>query len=335
MKRVVVRSAGEVGYVDEPLPEPGPGEARVRTSVVGICGSDLHALAGEHPFIPLPYFPGHEACGVVDSLGPGVSAPAVGTRVLLEPNVTCGACEYCTSGRYNLCEKLVVVGCQSPGAMAEAFVVPASRLYLVPEGMSDAGAALVEPMSTATHAVRVAGGASGKRAAVLGAGTIGLLTLVAAKASGAARVVVTEPNEAKRELALRLGADAAFSPGAGVVEKVREELGGHADVVWDCVAAQASVPQAIAMAEKGGAVVVVGVPAADVAIPLAIVQDREVRLEGSAMYTRTDVDRAAELVGAPGFALSSLVTKTFPLDEAVEAFAAAASGAEVKVQLAA
>jgi 2-desacetyl-2-hydroxyethyl bacteriochlorophyllide A dehydrogenase len=335
MKRVVVRSAGEVGLVDEPLPEPGPGEARVRTRVVGICGSDLHALAGEHPFIDLPYFPGHEVCGVVDSLGPGVSEPAVGARVLLEPNLTCGACEYCRSGRYNLCEKLVVVGCQSPGGMAEAFVVPAGRLHQVPEAMSDAAGALVEPMSTATHAVRVAGGTAAKSVAVLGAGPIGLLTLLAAKASGAARVAVTETSSAKRALALRLGADAAFSPSEDVVRQVREELGGHADVVFDCVSAQSTLPAAVRMAERGGTVVVVGVPAADVTVPLAIVQDREVRLEGSAMYTRTDVERAIELVGAPTFPVASLVTRTFPLEEAAKAFAAAAGGTEVKVQLAA
>jgi L-iditol 2-dehydrogenase len=329
----VVRSAGDVGYVEEPLPEPGPGEARVRPLVVGICGSDLHALAGEHPFIPLPYFPGHEVCGVVDSLGPGVSWPAVGARALLEPNISCGACEYCLSGRYNLCEELVVVGCQSPGAMAEAFVVPADRLHSVPEQMSDAAAALVEPMATATHAVRVAGGVAAKRVAILGAGTIGLLTLLAAKASGAAKVAVVEPNAAKRELALGLGAEAVFSPGDDVAEKVRQELGGHVDVVFDCVSAPSTVPQAVRMAERGGAVVVVGVPAADVTVPLAIIQDREVRLEGSAMYTRPDVERAIELVGAATFPLCSIVTKTFPLSRAVEAFAAAAAGSEVKVQL--
>jgi L-iditol 2-dehydrogenase len=331
----VVRSAGTVGYVEEPLPEPGPGEARVRTRVVGICGSDLHALAGEHPFIHLPYYPGHEVSGVVDSLGSGVSGLVVGTRVFLEPNLVCGHCEYCRSGRYNLCEKLVVVGCQSPGAMAEAFVVPASRLHPVPERLSDAAAALVEPMSTAAHAIRVAGGVSAKRVAVLGAGSIGLLTLLAAKASGTAKLVVSEPNPAKRELASRFGARAALEPSSDVVERTRRELGGHADVVFDCVSVQSTVSQAIAMAEKGGTVIVVGVPLADVTVPLAVIQDKEIRLEGSAMYTRTDVERAIDFVATPGFPVASIVTKTFSLDEAAEAFAVAASGREVKVQLAA
>ncbi|SRR5579875_537821 len=334
MKQVVIRSAGEVGYEDAPLPEPGPGEVRIKPSVVGICGSDLHALAGEHPFIPLPCSPGHEVSGVISALGPGVTELELGSRVLLEPNIVCGECEYCRSGRYNLCENLVVVGCQGPGAMAEELVVPASRLHKVPEAMTDAAAALVEPMATAVHALRVARDVPGGRVVVLGAGSIGLLMLLAARAAGASRVVVSEPRPAKRERALRLGASAVFDPGdPALVPKVRNELGGHADVVLDCVSVQASMSQAIAMAEKGGAVIVVGVPAADVNIPLAIVQDREIRLEGSAMYTRVDMQRAIELVGAPGFPLHELVTATLPFDKAPEAFDLAASGDQVKVQL--
>ncbi|HXW81908.1 MAG TPA: alcohol dehydrogenase catalytic domain-containing protein [Acidimicrobiales bacterium] len=335
MRQVIVRSAGVVDIVEAEVPNPGPGEVRVRSAVVGICGSDLHALAGEHPFIDLPYSPGHEVVGVVDALGPGATGPAVGERVLLEPNLVCGHCSYCVSGRYNLCEVLAVVGCQTAGGMADAFVAPASRFHVVPEGMSDAQAALVEPMSTAMHAVRVAGDLVGRRVAVLGGGSIGLLTLVAANKSGAAMVAVTEPIEPKRELALRLGADLAIDPTSDdAVGELRRAFAGRADVVFDCVSSQTSITQAISLAEKGGSVIVVGVAAHDVTIPLSIVQDREIRLEGSAMYTAQDVRAAMGLVGGASFPANDLVTATLPLDDAAQAFRLASGGDQVKVHVA-
>src|SRR5918998_4314197 len=154
MRQAVLAAPGVVEVRDGPLPEPGPGELRVRAEAVGLCGSDLHALAGEHPFVELPVVPGHEAAGVVDAVGPGVEGFAPGDRVLLEPNLVDGTCMHCASGRYNLCEHLAVVGCQTAGALAEAFVAAAGRLHRIPEGMSMTAAAMVEPLSTATHAVR-------------------------------------------------------------------------------------------------------------------------------------------------------------------------------------
>ncbi len=335
MRRVIVRSPGVVDIVEAEVPTPGPGEVRARSRVVGICGSDLHALAGDHPFIDLPYAPGHEVTGIVDALGPGASGPALGARVILEPNLVCGHCPYCVSGRYNLCETLSVVGCQTAGGMADAFVAPAGRFHLVPGAMTDARAALVEPMSTAVHAVRVAGELDGRRVAVLGGGSIGLLTFLAANKSGAAMVAVTEPRRAKREVALRLGADAAVDPTSErAVEDLRRVFKGRADVVFDCVSSQASITQAIALAEKGGTAIVVGVAARDVTIPLSVVQDREIRLEGSAMYTGQDVRRAMQLVGDAAFPESELVTATLPLDEAAQAFRLASAGDQVKVHLA-
>jgi L-iditol 2-dehydrogenase len=334
MRQVVVPHRGRVEVVEVPLPLPGRGELRVRTQVVGICGSDVHALAGEHPFIELPYSPGHEVAGTVDALGPGVAGPPLGTRVLLEPNLVCGCCEYCTSGRYNLCEQLVVVGCQTPGAMADAFVAPASRFHVVPQGMDDSRAALVEPMSTVTHAIRLAGDVRGRRVVVLGGGTIGLLIVLAARSSGAKMIALTELIAAKRELAKCLGADIAIDPTSDrAVADIRSAFDGPADVVFDCVSSQVSILQAIAMAERGGRVVVVGVPTQDVRIPLATIQDREIRIEGSAMYTGEDVHRAIQLVGDPSFPTHDIVTATLPLDEAERAFELAASGDQVKVHM--
>src|SRR5207302_8892720 len=131
-----------------------------------------------------PVVPAHEVAGVVDATGSGAGAFSVGDRVLLEPNLVCGQCFYCSAGRYNLCEELRVVGCQTAGGMAEAFTAPAGRFHPVPDGMTWAEAALVEPMSTATHATRIAGDLRDAVVVVLGAGSIGLMTLLAARAGG-------------------------------------------------------------------------------------------------------------------------------------------------------
>jgi L-iditol 2-dehydrogenase len=323
-----------VEVVSITAPIPGPRDALVATGTVGICGSDLHALAGTHPFISLPCFPGHEVVGAVESVGGDVTQVAPGDRVLAEANLVCGRCFYCLSGRYNLCDQLKVLGCQTQGAMADLFTIPADRLHSVPESLDDSQAALVEPLSTATHAVRAVGELVGRTVAILGGGTVGELCLVAALEAGAEAVVVTDLYPAKRDLALEIGAASAVDGGAGdAVEQIKEALGQRPDVTFDCVATQASISQAIALALKGGSVMVVGVPTADVVIPLPLLQDREVRIQGCAMYVREDVDRAIELLERGAVATEQIVTLTLPLARAEDGFVAAGSGEHVKVHL--
>ena len=334
MKQAMIERAGQLSIIDAAMPDPGPNELRVRPVAVGICGSDLHAFNGSHPFIDLPVVPGHEVAGVVDATGSGAGAFRVGDRVLLEPNLVCGHCFYCSAGRYNLCEELRVVGCQTAGGMAEAFTAPEGRFHPVPDGMTWAEAALVEPMSTATHATRIAGDLRDAVVVVLGAGSIGLMTLLAARAAGASIVAISDPLEGKRRHAIELGAAAAFDPTSPqFVQAVRQSLPHRPDVVFDCVAGQSSIAQAIALAEKGGTVVVIGVPRGPVEIPLPIVQDREIRIQGSAMYVVQDVQRAIDLIGAHTVDARRLVTATFPLEQAADAFAAARSGDHLKVQI--
>jgi 2-desacetyl-2-hydroxyethyl bacteriochlorophyllide A dehydrogenase len=333
VRHVVVTAPGVVEIAYAPAPVPGPGEALVRMRAVGICGSDLHAAHGRHPFVALPYRPGHEVVGTVEAVGAGVGVP-VGRRVVVEPILSCGHCKYCRDGRYNLCATMAFFGCTAPtGGLADLFVLPAGRLVPVPDGLSDTAAALIEPLSTPVHAVRLAGpDLTGKTVAILGAGTIGLLTLAAARRAGAARVAVTDTLPAKRDLARRLGADSVHDAAApGTVGAVRADLGTSADVVFDCVAVQQTVDQAIAIAVKGGTVVVVGVPAAPVTVPLPEIQDLQVRIQGSATYVREDVDAAIAMLTAGLVEEDAIVTARYPFGRVAEAFAEASSGRQVKV----
>jgi 2-desacetyl-2-hydroxyethyl bacteriochlorophyllide A dehydrogenase len=331
MRRVVIYS-NRIAVETADIPAPEPNEALIRTLVAGVCGSDLHAAHGRHPFVALPYRPGHEVVGVVEATGSDAGCTP-GQRVTVMPYLPCWACKMCTSGRENLCENLAFFGCgYFQGGMADAFTLPADRLFPVPENLDDHAAALIEPLATPVHAVRLAGDVAGRSVAVLGAGTIGLLTLTVLRARGAGKVVSTDPNPGKRERAAALGADVtidARTPDA--VGQVRRALGGSADIVFDCVGVQSSMDQAIAMADKGGTVVVVGVPARPVTVPLPIVQDHQIRIQGSATYLTEDFRESADLLGAGVVKAADFVTGTRPLDEVAEAFELASSGKHVKV----
>jgi 2-desacetyl-2-hydroxyethyl bacteriochlorophyllide A dehydrogenase len=335
MRRVVV-SAGSIDVVRAAVPGIGPGQALVRSEVVGICGSDTHASHGRHPFIRLPYHPGHEVVGVVEAVAPAVTSVAPGQRVTVEPDLPCWACKPCRSGRENLCENLTFFGCGwEQGGMAEYFTIPADRLHRIPDDLDLRSAALIEPLSTPVHAVRIVGDVTDRAVVVLGAGTIGLLLLRVLRAHRTRRIVVTDVLAAKRERALRLGADAVVDARAeDVVARVRGELGESADVVFDCVANASTLPQAIAMAGKGGTVAIVGVPTEATRLPVHLVQDHQIRLQGSATYLPEDYAESITLLRSGSVAASSFVTAVRPLDCAAEAFTLSAGGEHVKVLVA-
>lgn len=335
MRRVVVRRDRiDVEAADVPVPRAG--EVLVKSVVVGVCGSDTHAAHGTHPFVPPPYFPGHEVVGVVESVDASVEGIRPGQRVTVEPDLPCWHCKMCTSGRQNLCEGLQFFGCgYGQGGMATYFTLPADRLHVVPDDIDDRTAVLIEPLATPVHAVRTAGDVTGRTVAILGAGTIGLLVLAVCRAHGAARIVVTDVVGSKRARAVALGADASVDAMApDVVGEVRAALGESADVVFDCVAVESTVSDAIAMADKGGTVVIVGVPAGAVTVPLPLVQDHQIRIQGSATYLPEDFAESIDLLRRGAVRAADIVTATRPMDLVAEAFALSASGEHVKVLVA-
>lgn len=332
MKSVIVTPGGvKVSDVAEPV--LAAGEALVEMTVAGICGSDTHAAAGEHPFVPLPYHPGHEVVGIVREIAADVDTVHVDDHVIVEPTLPCWECKMCLTGRSNICENLRFFGCgYDQGGMAERFTIPANRLHVLPSSMSDLEAILIEPLATPVHAVRLAGGTSDKAVVILGCGTIGLLALKAAKHDGAKKVVMTDPLADKRANALKLGADAVVdSMRSDVVEAIRSELGESADVVFDCVSIQSTVDQAVTLASKGGIAMVVGVPVKPVTVDLPHIQDLQVRLQGSATYMPEDYAISTELVSSGEVTAEDFITSKFSLDEVAQAFARSRAGADVKV----
>lgn len=334
MRRVVVR-VGEIVLEDAPKPVPLPGEVLVETRVTGVCGSDTHAAHGRHPFVPLPYYPGHEVVGIVREVGRAVTGLVPGDRVTAEPTLPCWECKMCMTGRSNLCENLRFFGCgYEQGGMADFFTLPENRLHRIPDDLDDFQAALIEPLATPVHAVRISGGVAGLAVVIIGAGTIGLLVLAAARHAGATTIIMTDMIASKRERALRLGADAVVDASLpDAVSAIRDRLGESADVVFDCVAVQSTVDQAIALATKAGTVVIVGVPASAVTVPLPQIQDRQLRIQGSATYLPEDYERAIAIIRSGGVTAEDFITRRFPLERVAEAFATSAGGEEVKVVL--
>ena len=332
-RRVIVSSTDIVEVITEAVPLLEPGEALVEMSVSGMCGSDKAGVHSEHAFMKPPYYPGHEVVGVVVAVADGVDTVGVGDRITIEPTLPCGHCKPCLHQMENLCENLQFFGCgYREGGMADVFSAPAARLHKIPKTFSDFQAALIEPLATPVHAVRLAGDLAGKTVAILGAGTIGLLTLIVVRRAGAAKIVSTDMLTHKRDLALALGADAVVDAGvedlAGVV---RAELGESADVVFDCVANQATLGEAIKMAVKGGTVVVLGGPRKFASVDLPVIQEYQIRIQGAATYRWEDFDDATKIIASDDFDADRFITATFPLPRAAEAFAAIAAGGEVKI----
>ncbi len=334
MKQVFADKLNSVVVREVPLPEPGPGEVRVRTIYSGICGSDTHAVVGKHAFLIPPYVPGHETTGVVESVGEGADASLIGQRIMLKPNIKCGECITCREGRSNACETLQWIGCditgKLPGSMSEMFVAPEEYVYPIEDSITDEQAVLIECLATPIHAARIAGDLTGKLVVIQGAGTIGVLQVIAALEAGADRVVVTDLEATKRERAVRLGATGAVDGMAeDYDEQVRELLGGRADVLFDCVTNASSAKQWGSLVRHGATICIVGVPGGSYPLPMDLIQDWELRIQGSANYTEADIEKAISL--GEKIPAGEIVSAIYTLDEGPVAFEEAAKFTSGKV----
>ena len=327
MTQALLSAPEDIRLIDSPRPDPGPDELLIAVASVGICGSDLHAYHGRHPFIQLPIVPGHEFGGTVVEVGENVRNFIPGQRVTVEPSLVCRQCYNCTHGRYNICEQLKVIGCQSPGAMSEYLAVPAAKALPLPENVTWDQAAMVEPLAVAVHALRVAQLQPGAQLLILGAGTIGLMTLQVALAMGADRVMISDLVQDRLDLALDLGAAEIVNPGTTDLNIALEGAFGvwRADNIVECVGVAETARDAIRVARKGTRIVLAGVFEREVSVNLGLVQDRELELVGPLMYVNDAFPTALELLQDDRVRVEPLITHRFPLSRAGQAFATADS----------
>jgi len=325
-------AVGRVAALPTAPRDPQAGEVRVAVERCGICGSDLHWFLGR---MPLPgVCPGHEISGTVDALGAEVTGWTAGERVTIEPIVRCGECPRCRAGDYHLCRSVNLYGVGLPGGMATHVVVPAYCLYRLPASVDYELGALAEPLAVTVHALRLADVGPDSTVLVLGAGTIGQMTIAAARHLGVRRIGATARYAHQRAAAERLGCDEVLSPDQPRMSErptvVIETVGGHTTTVAD----------AVQVIDAGGTVVITGLfedtPKFD---PLTMLM-KEVRIVASMVYNRhgpaSDFDTALDILATRGGDLRRLVTHTFPLTDAQHAFETAAdkSSGAIKVMLA-
>ena len=338
MKQAAVAGPRTFEIRQADVPQPGPGEVLVRVRSTGVCGSDLHFYRGEFP-VPPGFVLGHECAGEVEALGEGVAGFAKGDRVALELFTVCLTCTQCRSGNYHLCPSRKANGINCPGGLSEYMALPAYALYKLPPEVDFELGALCEPLAVNVHGLRLVDLRFGEKVAVLGAGTIGLLGIAAAKAMGATTVVATARHPHQKEMAAAAGADAVYDATDAGVAKMAAELGG-ADVVVETVGGHAeTLGQAMNVVGVGGRVCVLGAFTQPVQIHPIMFLLKEARIFGSNCYGRpgrhSDYELAIEIMRRNAETLRRLITHRFPLDDVARAYATADdknSGA-IKVQV--
>lgn len=327
MRALQLVAPSTLAVVDLPLPLPGPGEVRLRVKACGICGSDLHGMDGSSGRRIPPLVMGHEASGVIDAAGEGVTEWMPGDRVTFDSTVWCGDCGYCREGRMNLCDSRQVVGVactefRRDGAFAEFVTLPQRILHRLPDGLSFEEAAFAEPVGVALHAMKRAGDLKGSTVLVVGAGLIGLLVIQALKRAGAARVVAVDLDEGRLTLARELGADEVIVSGSAPVPEV--------DVAMEVVGAAPTVDLAIRSVRKGGRVVLVGNLAPSVPLPLQIVVTRELDVLGSCAIAG-EYPEALEAIASGEIRVKPLITASVGLESGIMAFDQAKARGAFKV----
>jgi 2-desacetyl-2-hydroxyethyl bacteriochlorophyllide A dehydrogenase len=325
MRALRAYGPGEIALEEVLRPEPGPDDVVVQVRACGICGTDLHWYHGQFPAPPV--CPGHEIAGHVAAAGAQVRELKEGDAVALEGITGCGHCASCRSGAYHLCRSLGIIGMTLPGGFADYVRIPARHCFRTPPGLSSAVAALSEPLAVAVHGVRLAGPDMGARVLVLGAGTIGLMAVVAARAAGAGEIVVTARRPQQREAALLLGADRIFADtdAAGLDAFARES---PIDVVLETVGGTAdTLTTAINVCRPGGTISVLGLFTGMMPLAPALLLAKELTVKGSMVYNRrdgrADFEITQDLLAREGRRLERVVTHRVPLDQAGRAFALA------------
>ncbi|MFZ0744509.1 MAG: galactitol-1-phosphate 5-dehydrogenase [Terracidiphilus sp.] len=321
MKALVLSAYKQLDLVNMPPPRTAEDELLIRIAACGICGSDVHGYDGSTGRRLPPIVMGHEAAGVVESVGSAVSNLRPGDRVTFDSTVYCGKCFFCLRGQVNLCDHREVVGVSTPlfrrmGAFAEYVTVPARIAYPLPENMPFAHAAMIEAVSVAVHAVSLTPIALDDTVVVVGAGMIGLLVLQAARLAGAGKIIVLDLDDTRLELARSLGAThTSNSSAADIVSKVLDLTTGRgAECAIECVGTTIPVKLALDSVRKGGAVTLVGNVAPTVEFGLQSAVTRQIRVQGSCASSG-EYPACISMISRGAIRVDQLISAVSPLED--------------------
>lgn len=321
MKVAVMNGIGQMGFVERPIPQPADNEVLVKLEYVGICGSDMHyyetGRIGDYIVEP-PFVLGHEPGGTVVEVGKNVKYLKPGDRVALEPGKTCGHCEFCREGKYNLCPDVVFFATPPVDGVFQEYVAHEADLcFKLPENVDTLEGALIEPLAVGFHAANQGGAHAGQTAIVFGAGCIGLVSMMALKAEGVSRVYVVDIMQKRLDKALELGATGIINSQETDVLKEVERLteGRGADLVIETAGMEITTRQAIHIARKGAIIVLVGYSkSGEMSLPMSLALDKELTFKTVFRY-RHIYPMAIEAVASGKVNLKGIVTNVFHFDD--------------------
>jgi 2-desacetyl-2-hydroxyethyl bacteriochlorophyllide A dehydrogenase len=313
-------------------PRPEPGEVVVRMTAAGLCGTDYEIWSGARP-VAYPRIMGHELVGRVEAIASDVTRVSPGDPVVVEPNYSCGHCPLCREGNRNLCLSRTTIGINADGGFAELVRVPARCCWRATAGAASDSLLLAEPLAVVVRAVGRGEPKPGETAAIVGAGTLGLLALQVLRTRGA-RVMVTSRSRRRFALASQLGADATHATLEGPLADAARRFAGRegVDLVVETAGTAEAVTHALELVRPGGRVVLTGLPHEPTSVSFFSVVRREITLTGSMIY-QDEFPEALRLVESGAVQTTPLITHRFGLDRIGEAFAAHADPSSIKVAL--
>lgn len=327
MRAAVLVAPENIEIQTVPVPDVPEGWSLLKCEYTGLCGTDFAILHGMHPRARFPLIMGHEISGTVVRSTAG--GPQPGSRVTCEPLISCGECGACRRGDAHVCNRLKLYGIDQPGSMAQYVALPNDRLIPIPDRVSLVLAALTEPLAVAVHAVGLSPVKSGDTVAVFGAGPIGMLTALVARNAGAGTVIVIEPSRQRANVAERLGFRTIAS-GDDVAGTLREMTGGEgADIVFDAAAHPNVASILTAVVRPKGTIILVGIYKKPAPIDLQAMSFKEITMTGVRVYTRSDVEKAVQLIATDALDLKSFPTEIYPLEQTAKGFEKALSSGEI------
>lgn len=326
MKTIQLTGLHDLEMQERPDPVMrGAQDVLLRIEVVGVCGSDIHYYATGRigsQVVQVPFPVGHECSATVVKVGCEVTHLAPGDRVAVDPAVSCGECDQCLAGRRHTCRELTFMGCpgQMDGCLGDFYVMPAESVYKIPDEMTMEQAALIEPLSIAYYAVKLSQMQPGMRIGILGAGPIGLCVMVAARHAGAEHIYMTDPIEARREVAAANGASFVCDPFEDGIGAIVEQEPDRLDMVFECCGEQAAVDQALRLLKAGGKLMLIGIPEVDrLSFEMDIMRRHELCVQNVRRQNEC-VQAAIDMVMDDGVEIDFMITHRFDFAETKAAF---------------